>query len=171
MSKLGLKNLELVQPQWYMATSHVASLSEQLKAIDRDIRISTFGEGDPDFSDTVEQSAQPPHPHSGFRFNGPGAPGFVGPPPGGLFGPPTGLFGPPPGPSGPASGSIFGPPSGFYGPASAGIFGPGPPSGGSLFGGPHANPPSGGNLFGGPPAQPPAAASFGGGLFGTSSST
>ena len=43
MRDLGLKNMGLVQPEWHLASSQLASLEVQLEAIDQDIRKSTFG--------------------------------------------------------------------------------------------------------------------------------
>ena len=51
MEQLGLKSMALVSPEWVPAETQTMSLADQIIAYDRDIRISTFGDGDPNFND------------------------------------------------------------------------------------------------------------------------
>ena len=61
MEQLGLKNLALVSPQWVEASTQTMSLADQIMAYDRDIRTNTFGDGDPNFNDKVDDSLNPDH--------------------------------------------------------------------------------------------------------------
>lgn len=54
IESLGLKNMALVQPEWVEAASWTASLKDQIKSYDKEVRLMTFGEGDPNFSDQVD---------------------------------------------------------------------------------------------------------------------
>ena len=84
MESLGLKNLALISPIWVDAETRTASLSDQITSYEREIRMNTFLDGDPNYSDYVDPNIQPapsrPRNH-------------------GLFGPSSG-FAPPNNPSG-----------------------------------------------------------------------
>ena len=51
MESLGLKNLALISPIWVDADTRTASLQEQITSYEREIRLNTFGDGDPNYSD------------------------------------------------------------------------------------------------------------------------
>ena len=43
--------MPVLEPEWVDSAFLTLQIEHQFEAIDRDIRISTFGDGDPNFSD------------------------------------------------------------------------------------------------------------------------